>query len=181
MDNPHDLTPLQLDALREVANIGAGHAATALSQLTRQRIMISVPRLRMQALETLPELLGDADEMVAAVVMHMLGDLTGRMVFTISEPGARRLCDLLLGRAAGSTTYFEALEESGIKEAGNILQLTRYAYALASLSTGSNKDGVKTISPEVFHSEVYANRSVVSYVHPPLSDIIDLLLDDLSR
>ena len=49
-DDLRRLTPRQLDALREVANIGAGHAATALSQMTEQRIMISVPQLSVAAI-----------------------------------------------------------------------------------------------------------------------------------
>ena len=45
MDDIRNLKSLQLDALREVSNMGAGHAATALSQMTGQKIMISVPHL----------------------------------------------------------------------------------------------------------------------------------------
>ncbi len=44
MDDVRTLKALQLDALREVANIGAGHAATALSQMTNRTIMIACPR-----------------------------------------------------------------------------------------------------------------------------------------
>ena len=51
MDDVRDLKELQLDALKEVANIGAGHAATALSQLTDRRIMISVPEIAITRLE----------------------------------------------------------------------------------------------------------------------------------
>jgi hypothetical protein len=61
-----------------VANIGAGHAATALSQMTNSRIMINVPRLQVAPLEDVPELVGERRTVVAAVLMHMLGDLTGR-------------------------------------------------------------------------------------------------------
>nr|MDQ3388854.1 chemotaxis protein CheC [Gemmatimonadota bacterium] len=64
-----ELHPTQLDALREVANIGAGHAATALSQLTRSRIMIQVPKLEVTRLEDVPQLLASSDEVVAAVLM----------------------------------------------------------------------------------------------------------------
>src|SRR5213594_526874 len=78
MEDVRDLKALQIDALREVANIGAGHAATALSQLTNRRIMISVPQINISRLEEVPGLLGDPQEVVAAVLMHMLGDLTGR-------------------------------------------------------------------------------------------------------
>lgn len=48
------LKPMQLDALREVANIGAGHAATALSQMTGQTIMIAVPTINITPLEEVP-------------------------------------------------------------------------------------------------------------------------------
>ena len=56
----------QLDALKEVENIGAGHAATALSQMTNRRIMISVPKISVTRLEDVAELLGDPREVVAA-------------------------------------------------------------------------------------------------------------------
>src|SRR5439155_69517 len=121
MEDVRDLKALQIDALREVANIGAGHAATALSQLTNRRIMISVPQINIARLEEVPDLLGDPQEVVAAVLMHMLGDLTGRTLLLFPEPVARKLCDMLLRRPSGTTTVFDALEQSCLKEAGNIL------------------------------------------------------------
>ena len=60
MDDIRDLKELQLDALREVENIGAGHAATALSQMTNRRIMISVPKISVTRLEDVADLLGDS-------------------------------------------------------------------------------------------------------------------------
>jgi chemotaxis protein CheC len=121
MEDVRDLKALQLDALKEVANIGAGHAATALSQMTNRRIMISVPRINATRLEDVPDLIGDSQEVVAAVLMHMLGDLTGRTLLLFPEGVARRLCDMLLRRPLGTTVTFDALEQSCLKEAGNIL------------------------------------------------------------
>ena len=121
MEDVRDLKALQLDALREVANIGAGHAATALSQMTNRRIMISVPQINVTRLEGVPELLGDPQEVVAAVLMHMLGDLTGRTLLIFPEPVGQRLCDMLLRRPMGTTKIFEVIEQSCLKEAGNIL------------------------------------------------------------
>jgi len=121
MEDVRDLKALQLDALREVANIGAGHAATALSQMTNRRIMISVPQINVTRLEQVPELLGDPQEVVAAVLMHMLGDLTGRTLLIFPEPVGQRLCDMLLRRPLGTTKTFEVIEQSCLKEAGNIL------------------------------------------------------------
>ena len=116
-----DLEAIQLDALREVANMGAGHAATALSQMTKSRIMINVPRLQVAPLEDVPELLNSSEEVVAAVLMHMLGDLTGRTLLIFPRTSAMRLSEILLHRPAGSSHVFGELEQSAIKEAGNIL------------------------------------------------------------
>ena len=71
MDDVRDLQALQLDALREVANIGAGHAATALGQMVNSRIMISVPRVNILRLEEVPELLGQPDDPIAAVMKDL--------------------------------------------------------------------------------------------------------------
>ena len=121
MEDVRNLKALQIDALREVANIGAGHAATALSQLTKQTIMITVPELTVARIEDVPDLMGDADAPVVAVLMHMLGDLTGRTLLMLPQRDARVLVDLLNRRELGATEEFGELEQSGIKEAANIL------------------------------------------------------------
>ena len=121
MEDVRDLKELQLDALKEVANIGAGHAATALSQLTNRTIMINVPEVNVRPLEEVPELLGSPDEVIAAVLMHMMGDLTGRTLVLFPEPSAKHLCDILFRRPPGTTAGFTPMEQSGLKEAGNIL------------------------------------------------------------
>jgi chemotaxis protein CheC len=130
MDDVRELHALQRDALREVANIGAGHAATALSQLTNRRIMISVPEVTISRLEGVPEILGKPDEVVAAVLMHMMGDLTGRTLVLFPESCAHTLCDILLRRPLGTTTDFGEMEQSGLKEVGNILS-SAYMNALS--------------------------------------------------
>ena len=121
MDDIRSLTATQLDALREVANIGAGHAATALSTMTGQTIMISVPTLNIARLEEVPPQISGPEEPVAAVMMHMLGDLTGRTLLVFPKPTAIRLSELMLRRPAGSSKDLGELEQSAIREAGNIL------------------------------------------------------------
>lgn len=116
-----DLGEIQLDALREVANMGAGHAATALSQMTESRILIDVPRLQIVPLEDAAELLGEPDAVVCAVMMHILGDLTGRTLLILPRDSATRLAETLLRRDRDSITLLGELEQSSIKEAGNIL------------------------------------------------------------
>ena len=121
MDDVRTLKALQLDALREVANIGAGHAATALSQMINSTIMISVPTINVSRLEEVPPQVSAPEEPVAAVLMHMLGDLTGRTLLVFPKPTAVRLSELMLRRPAGTSTELGELEQSAIKEAGNIL------------------------------------------------------------
>jgi chemotaxis protein CheC len=119
VDDVRNLKALQLDALREVANIGAGHAATALSQMTGHTIMISVPKLTVAPLEDVPNQVADREEPVAAVLMKMLGDLTGFTLLVFPKPTALKLAGLMLKRT--DVSEFGELEQSALKEAGNIL------------------------------------------------------------
>ena len=121
MEDIRSLKPNQLDALREVANIGAAHAATALSTMTGATIMISVPTINIARLEEVPPQIAGPEEPVAAVLMNMLGDLTGRTLLVFPNPTAVRLSELMLRRPKGSSNGLGELEQSAIKEAGNIL------------------------------------------------------------
>jgi chemotaxis protein CheC len=110
----------RLDALREVANIGAGHAATALSTLTGTRIMISVPMVNVVPPgEFVPELAPDVE--VVAVQMGMSGNISGRTIFLLAVPAALRLAERMLRRSRGTSPSLGKLEQSALNEAGNIL------------------------------------------------------------
>lgn len=121
MEDVRDLKESQLDAMREVANIGAGHAATALSGMTNRTVMITVPRVFVRPLEDASDLVGAPENVIAAVLMHMMGDLTGRAMVLFPERAAQVLCDLMFRREVGSTKVFGEMEQSSLKEAGNIL------------------------------------------------------------
>ena len=129
MEDLRTLKANQMDALREVANIGAGHAATALSQMVGRTIMISVPTINVSRLEDIPPQVAERDEPVAAVLMHMLGDLTGRTLLVFPRTTAVRLAGLLLRRQPVGDEFTE-MEQSAIKEAGNILS-SAYMNALS--------------------------------------------------
>jgi chemotaxis protein CheC len=127
----NDLETLRRDGLREVATIGAGHAATALSQLTDRRIMISVPQVRRVEYDGVPRMLAGFGDHVAVVMMRMLGDLTGRALLVFGEGDAVRLCDLILRRPAGPARALGEMEQSGLKEVGNIV-CSAYLTALSN-------------------------------------------------
>ena len=119
MDDIRKLKALQLDALREVANIGAGHAATALSQMTGQTIMISVPQINIAPLEDIPNQIATDEEPVAAVLMKILGDLTGLALLVFPEHTAQRVAGLMMKK--DGVTVLGEIEQSALREAGNIL------------------------------------------------------------
>ena len=121
MGDVRNLSELQLDALREVANIGAAHAATALSQMTDRSTMIAVPEIKVMQVGAIPSLVGDPKQVVAAVSMHMLGDMTGRILLMVPEDDTRLLCDLLLREEHGTTLVFGELEQSSFMETANIV------------------------------------------------------------
>lgn len=117
-----ELQANQLDGLREVANIGAGHAATALSQLTNRRVTIEVPEVSIVALEDVVNVLGAPDDIVSAVLMKILGDVTGRTMQIFPAATASRLTGLLLGHPEPQLPDgFGDLEQSTLMEVGNII------------------------------------------------------------
>jgi chemotaxis protein CheC len=114
------MSTARLDALREVANIGAGHAATALSTLTGTRIMISVPMVNVVPPgDFVPEI--GPDVQVVAVQMVLSGSIGGTTAFLLPIPSGLRLAERMLRRARGSSPSLGKLEQSALNEAGNIL------------------------------------------------------------
>ena len=119
--NIHTLTDTQLDALREVANIGAGHAATALSMMTGSKIMISVPRIYISPLEDVTPAIAQPDDQLAVVPMTMHGGLEGQTILVFPLYTAHRLASQMLRRQQNVDKPLTELEASALTEAGNIL------------------------------------------------------------
>src|SRR5690606_17543853 len=112
----------QLDAMREIANIGAGHAATALSQMTNRVIMIDVPEVSIVRLEDVDRMIGEPDEVVAAVMMKVLGDVTGRTLQVFHGESAARLTSLVGGGdIVDFPDDFTGTHQETLKEMGNII------------------------------------------------------------
>lgn len=120
--DPQTLDSSQLDAVREIANIGAGHAATALSQVTRRVIMIDVPEVSIIRLEDVGTITGEADDVVAAVMMKVLGDFTGRTVQIFPAASATKLISAVTGEPEPAfPEEFTETHEATLKEVGNII------------------------------------------------------------
>jgi len=131
---PDGLGELHLDALRETANIGAAHAATALSELSGRRVMVDVPDVAIRPIDQVSGLLGDPAQPVAAVIVRVSGDLNGRVLQVFEGRAAVTLVRLLRGgREPDFPAGFDVLERSAMKEIGNVLVGT-YLSALSALT-----------------------------------------------
>lgn len=151
---------VQRDALREVSNIGVGHAATALSQMIGRRIELFVPRVLVTPLAEVPACLGGAETMMAGIFLGILGDTRGSIMLLFPKESACRLCGLLTGR---EQTLLESQEAvSSLKEVGNILA-SAYLNALGELIG-------KTLLP-----------SVPGFAYDMAGALVDTLLIDVGR
>ncbi len=130
-----DLNNFQLDVLKEIGNIGAGHAATALSQLISEPIAMTVPNVSVVSLSEVSEILGGAEQEVVGVYMRMFGDVPGKIIFVFAEEEALTLAGMVTGSKNIPKTLND-YEKSALKEIGNIMT-GAYLYALTKL-TGYN-------------------------------------------
>ena len=127
------LTDAQLDALKEVGNVGAGNAATALYQMIGKKINMTVPRAAVIPLHEVPEVLGGPEVLVAGVFLRVLGDAPGSILFVMPKDSALSLVDMLMGRPESSTQVLSEMDKSALKEIGNILA-SSYLNALSSFT-----------------------------------------------
>jgi len=125
------LSETQKDALVEIGNICAGNAATALSQLLKKRINIVVPRILLLPIEHVPSAVGGNNNLVAGLILRVLGDLPSTIVFIFSQRDALALASLMTGKPIADGRVIGDLERSALKEIGLILT-NAYLGALGS-------------------------------------------------
>lgn len=130
----NDLNNIQLDVLREIGNIGAGNAATALAKMINKKVDMGVPRVKILEFKNVNDILGDAEKTVVGILLKVEGDITGNIMFILNDENARSLIKLIVGSPLGSDAEFNEMEVSAIKEIGNILA----GSYLSSLSTLTN-------------------------------------------
>lgn len=135
-----EMNSVQLDTLKEVSNIGMGHAATALSQMIGQRVNLTVPNVTIIEISQVPEHLGGAEKMMVGITLQILGDARGSIMLLFPQESAHRLLCSLLGHQEKALIMTE-VSVSALKEVGNILA-SAYLSALGNLLN-------KTLIPSV--------------------------------
>ena len=128
IDNNH------LDVLREIGNIGAGNAMTALAQMLQRKVDMKVPKAALFEFRDLGEVIGGEETIMAGVYMQVEGDIQGSMMFLLEKESSKHLVDQMLGGYGGSNSdEFDEMEMSVLKEIGNIMT-GAYLNSLADLT-----------------------------------------------
>ncbi|WP_374721861.1 chemotaxis protein CheC [Peribacillus tepidiphilus] len=117
------ISSIHLDILKEIGNIGAGHAATALSTLLNKKIDMKVPNVRIVSFDEMMELAGGPENIVASVFLRIDGEAPGSMFFVLSLEQASHFINQMTGEENIDFTSppYPEIAISALQELGNIL------------------------------------------------------------
>lgn len=122
------------DILKEIGNIGAGNATTALAQMLGRKVDMKVPQVRLLDFNEVGAVMGGEEQIMAGIYLLVEGDITGSIMFLVKEEAAKDLVGKLMGMPVETQGQMTEMELSALKEIGNIIT---GAY-LNSLSTLTN-------------------------------------------
>ncbi|MBR0092434.1 MAG: chemotaxis protein CheC [Lachnospiraceae bacterium] len=115
------LTEQYADLLKELGNIGAGNATSALSQMLDLKLDMSVPEVRLLEFKNVGQAMGGADQIMVGIYLMVEGDIDGSMMFLLSSPSARHLVNIMMQTPDATGDNFTEIELSALKEVGNII------------------------------------------------------------
>ncbi|MBR2529952.1 MAG: chemotaxis protein CheC [Lachnospiraceae bacterium] len=128
------LNELQLDVMREIGNIGAGNACTALSVLLGTAIDMSVPRVQLLSYESTAQKLGGEDNAVIGLQIEINGDLEGMMVHVVQKNFAQRIINTFYAKEITNIENLDEMDSSVLNEMANITS-GAYANSIATLTS----------------------------------------------
>ncbi|WP_442599521.1 chemotaxis protein CheC [Neobacillus sp. D3-1R] len=163
----NQITTLHLDILREIGNIGAGNAATALSKLLNKRVDMNVPSVKIVGFDEMMEMVGGPENIVATVFLRLEGDVSGSMFFVLPIHQASRFIQQMIDEP--NYSFMEEpnneIAMSALQELGNILSGS-YLSALSDFTNLSLYPSVPALSIDMF-------GAIISYGIIELSQVSD--------
>ena len=131
----NNMEGVYFDVLREIGNIGAGNATTALAQMIGTKVDMHVPKVDLLEFSEVGEAMGGEEQIMAGIYLVVEGDISGSIMFLLEKSSAKVLVSKLMGTANEDPTGdFDEMELSALKEIGNIIT----GSYLSSLSTLTN-------------------------------------------
>ncbi|MDD6340158.1 MAG: chemotaxis protein CheC [Butyrivibrio sp.] len=129
----NQMNDLQFDVLKEIGNIGAGNATTALSQMMNMKIDMGVPNVALVPLSEIAGIIGSEEMIIVGILLGMQDDIEGTIMFLLNEKSANTIVKQLMGQEEKSLQEFGEMEMSALCEIGNIIT-GAYLSALSSLT-----------------------------------------------
>lgn len=151
LDNVNDM---YLDVLKEIGNIGAGNATTAIAGMMQTRIDMNVPRVGLMEASKLGGAICPEDETIVGIFLEVTNDISGSMMFLMKMEAAHYLVNKLMGRPLDVITEFDEMDLSAMKEIGNII-------AASYLTALSNMTGL-SIAPSVPYISIDMAAAILS-------------------
>lgn len=156
-------TDLEIDALKEIGNIGAGNAATALSMMLSKKITIKVPQVKIISFDEVSDSVGGPEKLVVGIFLRISGDIDGNILIVISEKDAYTLAKTLLNYNRDINRDFSDLEESALNELGNIIG-SSYVTALSELTNLSLRISVPSMAFDMAGAIISFPLSLYGYL-----------------
>ncbi|MBQ7991069.1 MAG: chemotaxis protein CheC [Oscillospiraceae bacterium] len=145
---PDDLSPIHLDVLREIGNIGQGNAATALAAFSRKLVTIDVPCVRILDINEAAQFLGGPENVVTAICVRLKGDISGMMLTIMEREFVSDLIRLVFGAEPDDLYAMDDLQNSFVQEIGNILSGS-YLNAVSAMSGMSAEVTVPSVATDM--------------------------------
>lgn len=140
-----EVNNMYLDVLKELGNIGAGNATTAISEMLGMRLNMEVPQVKLLTLQQLGSAISEEDEIIAGIYLDLYDDLVGNMMFLLNMDSAHYLVNRLMGRDESYKEPFDEMDLSALREIGNIITGS-YLSALSKLTQLSISPSVPFLS-----------------------------------
>ncbi|MFT4106006.1 MAG: chemotaxis protein CheC [Lacrimispora sp.] len=128
-----EMNGLELDVIREIGSIGTGNSATALSSMLGKTVRMTLPTVQILGYNDAIKFLGDPEEIVAAILVKMSGEINGLMLFILKLDFINEVLSSLMQQKIEDYYQLNVLETSALEEVGNII-ISSYVNAMSTLS-----------------------------------------------
>ena len=131
--NYDDLSPLAIDCLQEMGNIGSGNAASSLSAMLGKTVTMHVPKISVLDYQSVIDVMGGPEKIITAILVLFKGDIKGMMMFLLENAFDEIVVNTFMGKQNIDVTKMDEADSSAVKEMGNIMA-GAYLSALAAMA-----------------------------------------------
>lgn len=133
LKNYEELSPIAIDALQEIGNIGSGNAASSLSAMLGKPVAMNVPTIHVMDYQAVIDEIGGPEKIITAILVTFKGDIKGMMMFMLENKFAEIVVNTFMGKENIDVIQMDETDSSAVKEMGNIMG-GAYLSALAAMA-----------------------------------------------